>query len=391
MKGIILAGDKGTRLYPMTKALIIAYNDLNNSGVPNVIYQTIKALHDQYSFDVLVFRDDDYYYQRLHKEGIDINLIKYNEKKPKRKIRRLFWWFYKSPRNHYLFMKKFLKDNNYSVIHSFKEYYSWPFFKAAKEAGIEKRILHRNINPKKPHNLLIRLLESRNRRLSIKYASTLIGVSELCCKNAFKNKKYTVLYNSYDEQKYNTDVNNKLTDDELVITHVASYGENKNQLFSLQVIKELKKLHQNTRLNLVGATEMNPYYQQLIDYVKDNHLEDSVAFIKRTDSVNKIYEHTTFTILPSFSEGLPLTVIEAQACGITVFVSTNVTVEINSGGVKFLNLSMDATDWASIIYEIFNKQKNSRTKYNVEKFSSDIFKETLLSLYKNGAKNIWIG
>ena len=105
--------------FSMERALIIAYNDLNNSGVPNVIYQTIKTLHDQYSFDVLVFRDDDYYCQKLHKKGIDINLIKYNEEKPKGKLGRLFWWFYKSPHNHYLFMKKLLKENNYSIIHSF--------------------------------------------------------------------------------------------------------------------------------------------------------------------------------------------------------------------------------------------------------------------------------
>lgn len=366
----------------MKKALIIVYNDLNNSGVPNVIYQTIKALRDQYSFDILVFGDDVFYYQKLHKEGIDINLIKYNEEKPKGKIGRLFWWFYMSPRNHYLFMKKLLKGNNYSVIHSFKEYYSWPFFKAAKEVGIEKRILHRNINPEKPHNLLIRLLESRNRRLSIKYASTLVGVSELCCKNAFKNKKYTVLYNSYDEQKYNMNVKNKLSDDELVITQVASYSENKNQLFSLQVLKELKKLHENTKLNLVGASEMNHYYQKLIDYVKDNNIDNSVSFIERTDSVEKMYEKTTFVIIPSKREGFSLVAVEAQACGITVFVSTNVTKEIDSGGVEFLESQQtDANYWAQKIYKSFLEKNNQRIDYDVSKFSFDRFKIELKAIY----------
>ena len=198
--------------------------------------------------------------------------------------------------------------------------------------GIKKRLLHRNINPEKPRNPLIRLLESRNRRLSIKYASTLVGVSELCCKNAFKNKRYTVLYNSYDEQKYNMNVKNKLSDDELVITQVASYSENKNQLFSLQVLKELKKLHENTRLNLIGASEMNPYYQKLIDYVKNNNLEDCVSFVERTDSVEKIYEKTTFVIIPSLREGFSLVAVEAQACGISVFVSDTIPSEVNCGG-----------------------------------------------------------
>ena len=365
----------------MKKALIIAYNDLNNSGVPNVIYQSIKALHNEYSFDVLVFDDDDYYYRKLKDEGVNINLIKYIDNKSKSKLGRLFWWFYKRPHNQHLFMKKLLKECNYSVIHSFKEYYSWPFFKAAKEIGVKKRILHRNINPEKPHKLIIRLLESKNRRLSIKYASTLIGVSELSCKNAFWDKSYTVLYNSYDEQKYNTNVKNKLSNNELVVTHVASYSDNKNQLFSLQILKELKKLHENTRLNLVGATSIDFYYQSLIDYVKENGLDNNVAFIERTNTVNKIFEHTTFLILPSHSEGLSLTVIEAQACGIHVFASSNVTEEVNGGGVTFIDLSAGPAYWANEINRCFIKQHNDRTKFNVDKFSSSIFKKRLSAIY----------
>lgn len=367
----------------MKKALIIAYNDLNNSGVPNVIYQTIKALHDEYCFDVLIFGDDNYYYQKLQKEGIVINLIKYIDKKPKSKIDRFFWWFCKMPHNHYLFMKKLLKENNYSVVHSFKEYYSWPFFKAAKDVGVKKSILHLNINPEKPRQLLNRILESKNRRLSIKYASDLVGVSEMCCKKAFKNKKYKVLYNSYNEQKYNMDVKNKLSDNELVITQVASYNENKNQLFSLQILKELRKLHKNVRLNLVGATRMDCYYQSLINFVQSNNLESHVSFIERTGNVEIIFENTTFSLLPSFSEGLPLSAIEAQACGISIFVSTNVTKEIDCGGAVFLELSKGPLYWAKYIYKKFMENDNARNTYNVKTFSSVIFKNKLSFLYRN--------
>ena len=366
----------------MKKALIIAYNDLNNSGAPNVIYQTIKALHEQYSFDVLVFGDDEYYYQKLCNEGIHINLIKYKEDKPEGKLSRLFWWFYKMPHNHYLFMKKLLKENDYSVIHSFKEYYSWPFFKAAKEAGVDKRIYHCNVNLLIHRNSENKFLFDRNLKLSIKYSSNLVGVSELSCKNAFKDNKYKVLYNSCDENKYNMNVKNKLSNDELVITHVASYSDNKNQLFSLKVLKELKKLHGNTKLNLVGATDIDPYYQSLIDYVKDNELEDSVSFIKRTNDVDKIYEKTTFAIVPSFSEGLSLVSVEAQACGITVFASTNVTNEVDCGGVRFLDLSKGPGYWAKEIYGTFLKKHNSRTNYDINKFSFERFKKELEKIYK---------
>lgn len=365
----------------MKKTLIITFNDLNNSGVPNVIYQTIKALYKEYSFDVLVFGNDDYYYQKLRDDGIDIKLIKYIDEKPKGKIGRLFWWFHKMPKNHYIFMKKLLKENDYSVIHSFKEYYSWPFFKAAKKVGVEKRILHRNINPEKPQQLIIKILESRNRRLSIKYSTSLVGVSEECCQSAFENKQHTVLYNCYDAQKYNMEVKNRLLNDELVITHVASYSDNKNQLFSLQVLKELLKYHKTAKLNLVGATDLNAYYQSLIDYAKTNNLENNVSFIKRSDSVEKIYEKTTFAIIPSLREGFSLVAVEAQACGISVFASSSVPREIDCGGVRFLELSKGPTYWADVIHNEFIKQSNCRRKYQIEKFSFDKFKELLTDSY----------
>ena len=366
----------------MKKALIIAFNDLNNSGVPNVIYQTIRALHNDYAFDILLFEEDDYYYRKLLNEGINVNIIKYIDDKPNGRLARLFWWFHKMPKQHHLFMKQLLKDNEYSVVHSFKEYFSWPFFKAAKKAGISKRILHRNINPESPTKLIIRLLENKNRRLSIKYASDLVGVSELCCKNAYKNHKYTVLYNCYDEQKYNMNVKNKLNDNELVLTQVGSYSENKNQLFSLQVLKELLKLHTNTKLNLVGANAMTTYYQKLIDFAKDNNLENNVSFIERSDSVEKIYENTTFVLIPSIREGFSLVAVEAQACGIHVSASSSLPKEVNLGGVKFYDLTKGSNYWSKEIYNSFLIEKNNRMSYNASSFTFTEFQKNLNNLYK---------
>lgn len=366
----------------MKKALIIAYNDLNNSGVPNVIYQTVKALHKQYSFDVLVFGDDDFYYQKLKNEGINIRLIKYIDKKPKGKISRLFWWFCKMPHNHYVFMKNLLKENNYDVVHSFKEYYSCPFFKAAKKAGVNKRIYHCNINVN-AHLKTNKFLTKRNIKLSIKYSTRLIGVSEMCCKNIFKDKDYSVLYNTYDEYKFNDAIRNNLLDYELVITQVGSFSENKNQIFSLNVLTELIKLYENCKLKLVGADENNTYRKKIIEFVQKNNLENRVLILPKIENVNEIYKETTFVIIPSFSEGFSLVAIEAQACGITVFASTNVTKEIDCGGVKLLDLSEGPEYWAKEIYKTFLSIKNKRVDYNLTKFSFDNFRGQLEKIYNN--------
>lgn len=366
----------------MEKVLLVAYDDLNNSGVPNVIYNTIKALYEKYTFDVLVFGDDDYYYQKLLSEGISFNLIKFNENKPNGKIPKLFWWFWKRPRNQYLFTQNLLNKNKYSIIHSFKEYDSWPFLKAAKKCGVRKRIFHCNVNLTIDPLAKNKSLIFKNRRLSLKYANLFIGVSELSCKSAFGDKPYTILHNCYDEQKYNMNVKNKLSSDELVLTQVGYYSENKNQLFSLQVLKELLKIHKNTKLNLVGANGMTPYYQKLIDYVKENNLENNVSFIERSDSVEKIYEKTSFVIIPSNREGFSLVAVEAQACGIRVFASSSIPREINCGGTEFYELTKNSEYWSGEIYNIFLKQRNNRQSYYTGSFSFAMFQKGLFDLYK---------
>ena len=160
-----------------------------------------------------------------------------------------------------------------------------------------------------------------------------------------------------------------------------AFSENNNQLFSLKVLIELKKLHSNAKLNLVGANGITPYYQQLIDFVKKNGLEDSVNFIDKTDDVEKIYEYTPFAIIPSLHEGFSLVAIEAQACGMKVFASTSIPKEVDCGGVAYLDLSKGAYYWATEIYQHFLKHGNNRTRFDTEAFRFEKYKQRLASLY----------
>ena len=165
---------------------------------------------------------------------------------------------------------------------------------------------------------------------------------------------------------------------------MASFSGNKNQLFSLKVLNELLKLHSNTRLNLVGASNKDTYYQKLIDYVKTNNVENYVSLIDRSDNVQEIYKKTTFCIIPSLREGFSLVAIEAQACGISVFGSSNITSEVDCDGIRYLDLAKGPTYWADEIYKLFLTKGNKRTKYDVSKFSFDRFKKEVEDIYQKG-------
>ncbi len=57
-------------------------------------------------------------------------------------------------------------------------------------------------------------------------------------------------------------------------------------------------------------------------------------------------------------DGFSLVAVEAQACGIAVFETTNVTKEIDCGGVRFLDLNKVATYCPECIYKEFKEHKN---------------------------------
>ena len=358
-------------------ALIIAYNDLNNSGVPNVIYQTIKALHDIVNFDVVVFGDDLYYYTKLVDEGIkNVNIINLHKEKPKNKLGRINYELFSNPKYQYKESIKLMKDKQYDIVHSFQEYNGWPILKAATEMDIQKRIVHSNIIHCEKKNFLVK----RNKKRTLKYATTFVGVTKDSCEHAWAGKKYTIIHNGYDESRFKF-TNSKLNEDELVITHISTYSENKNQLFTIELTKELKLLYPKTKLRIVGAVRDKGYFLRMKKAINEGGASEWIDVVDGSAGVESFPAKTTFYILPSIHEGASLVAVESQACGIKMFASTGVPQEMNVGGITYLGLNDGPKKWAKAIYEEFKKSGNRRTAYDVSSFSSERFKKNIYNLY----------
>lgn len=360
--------------------LIIAYNDLNNSGVPNVIYQIIKAQHESYNFDILVFGNNLYYYEKLRDEGINnITVFKSGVKKPFRFFAKAFFVLFLKDKKYYFEMKKLLKNKKYTAIHSFKEYDSGPFLKAAKKMGINRRIIHTTVIHESSRSIITKISKKR----SLKYGDTFVGVTELACQNAFPKKDYQVIHFSYDENKFNMKANSTLKSDCLVLTQVATYSSNKNQLFSIEIMKYLKPLHQKTKLKLIGKETELGYQSKMKEAIEVNGLQNEVELIDGSKGVGNNLENTSYSLLTSLKEGASLVVVESQACGITIFASSIVSKEMNVGGVQYLDLKKGPKYWAEKINSYFQKHGNERNQYDLSSFSKESFKEGILRLYRS--------
>lgn len=359
------------------RVLLIAANGLGKTGVPNVIFQVAKVLSKQSSVDLVVFCDDDYYSESLRKIGV--NIIKINLKKPTNRLLRGLWRLFVEKRITYSFFKNLFKTNKYDVIHSFKEYDSAYIFKCATKANIKKRIIHCNNEINIPKNFISRFLFNKKKRILYKYTTDFVGVSNRCCQVSYPTRKYRVIYNSFDEETYNINMQSNLKDNEFVLTQVATFSTRKNQLFSLKVIDLIRKNGVNAKLNIFGFEAEAGYLNKINSLIKELDLSDCVTVHDGRGSVKDILKKTTFFLLPSLSEAAPIVLVEAQACGIFCFVANNVTQDIDCGGICFLEL--DATTWSKAIIDKFKQNGNKRLAFNTKKFSFDQFEKNILGLY----------
>ncbi len=364
------------------RALIIAYNDLNNSGVPNVIFQIVSSLNELYDFDIITFGDDKYYFDKLQTKGILAGLIRFKAKTKGGKSTGIIYHLFSYPKLMYKQALELMKHRQYDVLHSFKENYSWPFLKAAKKCGIQNRIIHSNIDNTRNGSLAFKVLNTFNKIKTLKYATHFVGVSKRCCENSYGNKNYIVLHNTYDENRFNLNLKFDGDRNRLTLVQIGTLNSNKNQLFSLKIASILKQKMIDFSLTLIGKETEKGYQHKLNDFISENMLDQNVEVINNAVDITNAYKKSKYVLIPSKTEGASIVAIEAQACGMTVFASTGVPPDMNLGGMVFLDKKKTPQDWAELILDS-NKHEYSRKQYDTRDFSRSEFKNKLLKLYNS--------
>lgn len=135
--------------------------------------------------------------------------------------------------------------------------------------------------------------------------------------------------------------------DALVIGHVGRFDEFKNQSFLIDILDCLKKSDIEAKLLLLGE---GPLLDEIKEKVGRLGLSDTVVFAGVVPDVYRYLNAMDVFVFPSVFEGLPLTLIEAQANGMKIFASDAVSQESDlTGLVEFLPLSLGADGWAEKI------------------------------------------
>ncbi len=247
----------------------------------------------------------------------------------------LQWW-----RNH------LEQHPEHIIIHGHFFSISAVYFGEAKKAG-RITVAHSHIAK----------ASTRIKKLYIKPIENLADYRLACGMDAGKllypHKDFTVLNNAVETEKFRYDPEIRreyraelgLTD-QFVVGIVAGISDHKNPRGVIEIFREVHRIRPEAVLLWVGD---GPMRAEIEDLVEEHGLKECVHFTGARNDVNRLLQAMDVFILPSFFEGLPVVLIEAQAAGLKCFVSDTVTREADiTGRCEYLAID-DYSGWAEKI------------------------------------------
>ncbi|TNU89972.1 glycosyltransferase family 1 protein [Eggerthella lenta] len=133
-----------------------------------------------------------------------------------------------------------------------------------------------------------------------------------------------------------------------LIGHVGRFDPIKNHPYLIEVFSEVKRRIPDAKLLLVGR---GPSEEEVRQAVREARLEDDVVFFGVTDQVADVLKALDVFVFPSFSEGLSMAAVEAQAAGVPCVLSTGVPELAVIAPQHVVRLPLDAGSgvWADAV------------------------------------------
>ncbi len=299
---------------------------------------------------------------------------------------------YKRPKE---FSKKFLNflkaHKEYKIVHAHMNFQNIYILKCAKKANVKMRISHSH-SAYKSANKLVEFVKKIVKKRIVKYATNCWACSKLAGEwlygNSVNNKKFCVIKNAIDIEKYSFSRNDRdeirkeyNINDEIVFIHTGTFYAAKNHEFLLRVFYQLQK-KLNCKLMLVGDGHLK---LKIESQAKTLGIYDKILFVGAQSNVSKFLSASDALIFPSVFEGLPMSVVEAQANGLICFLSKVIPKEVVYTDNCFYCDDFDESLWRDYIIDTLKNKKRSCNsfselcEYDIKNASAN-----LLNLYRRG-------
>ncbi|MGN0522543.1 MAG: glycosyltransferase [Eubacterium sp.] len=309
-----------------------------SNGVMSVILNYFKAMPEDIKFDVVYFQE----MPATRQKDIEALLGRVFKISPpslgsikSREIKRFF-------DEH---------EGEWSALHIHAPHFAVFIAPEARRHGIDKIAVH-------CHSTWYSLKDNNKKRNKLlqKAGRPFCDVQLACGTQAgrfwYKNdKSFTVLPNAVDCDafRFNASIREKKRDemglsDCFAVGHLGRVSPpQKNHPFLIEIFAQIKKERENAVLLLAGAEET----PELAELSKRLGVYDSVRFLGSRTDIKELLQAFDVFIFPSFWEGLPVSVVEAQAAGLPVLMSDSITDEVCvTDNIHALSLDTSAEQWA---------------------------------------------
>lgn len=265
-------------------------------------------------------------------------------------------------------MKALLREGDYDGVHvNMLSAANILPLKLAKQAGVGAIFAHSH-NSSAP-GLLRKAMDACNKPLIGRYATKKLACSKkagiwLFGSRAWDRGEVTLVQNAIDVQKYAYSPENRrrirkelgLAEEDFVIGHVGRFQVQKNHQGVLEIFRAVAKREKRAKLLLVGEGELQ---ERIRGLAEEFGLLDRVIFGGVRKDVEALLSAMDVFLFPSLFEGLPFTLVEAQANGLPCVISQVITREavVSPETVKALELEAEPELWSAAVCSFFGQKR----------------------------------
>lgn len=344
------------------KRVLCIVSGMNRGGAETFLMKIYRALDkNKYQMDFCV-TTEGVYDEEIKAMGGKIFMIPQKSKNPIKSFTAI---------------KKIVKENQYkSVLRTCQHSLASIDLLAAKLGGA-KKLIYRSSNAgitEKGFGKFINSLFSFLPKIipNVKIAPSTEAAEFVFGKKAVSSGNVIIMPNCLDYDIFEFDMTKREKirrqlnlEDKHIIGHVGRFNKQKNHYFLIDIFNDIHIKDNKAHLLLIGKGELE---NDIRDKINRMNLKEYVTIISPVNNVNEYYMAMDVLIFPSFFEGMPNVIIEAQATDLPCILSDTITKEANiTGKLIYRSLSDDSQMWANYAIRAISDIRNSNRKVYEEK------------------------
>lgn len=319
------------------KRILCILSSLDAGGAETFLMKVSRTLDpDKYQLDFIVSIENGCYTQEVLDRGGKIYQIPQRTQDLKGAFNGI---------------KNVVKENQYDIVLKLGENSLSVVDMIAAKQGGARVLAVRSCNAPTGLSFKDRCIHSFLKPILNCVANVKIAPSKLAADFMFgKSAKVKLLNNGVDlnyfhfSEQARADVRKEFgLENKLVIGHVGRFHEQKNHLYLLEIFKDIHNKREDAVLFLVGTGALE---EKIRARVSELNLQEHVIFAGQRFDIPNLLSAMDVFVFPSLHEGMPNTVIEAQATGLACVIADTITREANiTGLVQYLPLTQSVSEW----------------------------------------------